>query len=101
MDPELESSITLPALVPIYLDLTRHDCEDILKASQPFLIWPDAHSGRIMVQPDLLPGSAEACGVAAGLTPDQARKLGFDERLLGAIDQAHRDRMTAPHTGKH
>lgn len=99
-DHALEGSIVLPALVPIYQDLTHHDCDNIKDASQAFLVWPDARSGHIVVQADLLPGSAGACGIPAELTPDQARKLGFDESLLGAIEQAHRMAAAAPRPAK-
>jgi hypothetical protein len=99
-DGALESSTVFPALLPIYEELTRHDCDDVIEQSKSFLIWPDEGTGHVVVQPDQLPGAAAGCGVPAQLTLDQARKLGFDDKLLNAIDQGHRHWMAASQTPK-
>ena len=48
--PPLERSISAPDLMPTYKELTKHDCDDHYKESQPFLIWPDATTGRVMIE---------------------------------------------------
>jgi hypothetical protein len=89
-DRFLERSVSTSDLLPVYRELTRHECDDTYPVDQPFLVWPDAKFGTVMIQADHLPGCCEACGIAVSLKPEQARKLGFSESFLQAIDEAHR-----------
>lgn len=89
-DPVLEKSISVLGLLTAYKEATKHECDDTYSDAQTFLIWPDAASGEVMIQADRLPGCCEACGIEAGLTIDEARKLGASETLLQAISVAHR-----------
>jgi hypothetical protein len=86
----LERSISVPGMVAIYEEFTAHDCDDTFEENQAFLLWPDAASGKVMIQADHLPGCCEACGTAVGLTAEQARLLGFTEEFLLSIAEAHR-----------
>ena len=92
--PPVEKSISAPDLIPTYKELTKHECDDLYQDSQPFIIWPDAAIGQVMIEADALPGCCEACGYEVGITLDLARKLGFAEDFLASIQQAH-DRSTA------
>lgn len=94
--PPIEKSISAPGLVPTYKELTKHECDDLYQDSQPFLIWPDAATGQVMIEADALPGCCEACGYEVGLTMDQARKLGVAEDFLASIQQAHDRSVAAP-----
>lgn len=87
--PPIEKSISAPDLVPTYKELTKHECDDLYKESQPFLIWPDASTGQVMIEADALPGCCEACGYEVGIALDQARRLGFADDFLSSIQQAH------------
>jgi hypothetical protein len=88
--PGLDRLISVPGLVEAYRAATRHECDDTYSNDQPFLIWPDAKSGKVMMQADRLPGCCEACGIETGLTLDEARKLGFSESFLQAVNEAQR-----------
>lgn len=85
----LEKSASVAGLVGTYGEATHHECDDIFSDGQPFLIWPDANSGKVAVQADRLPGCCEACGIEVDLTLEQARKLGFSETFLQSIRDAH------------
>jgi len=88
-DPPLEKSISARGLLPKYRELTNHECDNVYTESQPFLIWPDASSGHVILVADVLAGCCRSCDVETGLTLEQARKLGFDESFLKAIQEAH------------
>jgi hypothetical protein len=89
-DPPLEKSISALGLLAMYRELTKHQCDDVYTDSQAFLIWPDAASGRVMLEADGLGGCCQACGIEVGLTVDEARELGFDEGFLHSVQEAHR-----------
>jgi hypothetical protein len=89
-DSAMEKSISVEGLVAAYQEATHHQCEDVYSDQQAFLIWPDAKSGKVMIQADRLPGCCDACGIEIGLAPEQARKLGFSETFLQAIRDAHK-----------
>ena len=88
-DSTLERSISVAELLQAYREATHHECDETYSEGQSFLIWPDAKSGKVMIQADRLPGCCEACGIETGLTLEQARKLGFVEAFLQAISDAH------------
>jgi hypothetical protein len=78
------------------------DCKDIFQDSQSYpqlsyQLWPDAASGKLIAEPFGLPQVAAPCAEHLELTIEQARKIGFDETLLTAIEQAHKDFMSAAH----
>jgi hypothetical protein len=89
-DPALEKSVSAVELLNVYREATHHQCDETYPDDQPFLIWPDANSGKVMIQADRLPGCCEACGIETGFTLEQARKLGFSEAFLQTISDAHR-----------
>jgi hypothetical protein len=86
----LEKSVSVDGLLQAYREATHHECDQTYPDDQSFLIWPDANSGKVMIQADRLPGCCEACGIETGLTLEQARKLGFSETFLQAISDAHK-----------
>lgn len=86
----VEKSIHVPGLLQAYKDATHHQCDGAYSEDESFLVWPDAKSGRVMIQADRLPGCCEACGIVIGLSLNQARSLGFSEAFLQAIGDAHR-----------
>ena len=88
-DSALEKSISVVGLVGAYREATHHECDDIYSDDQSFLIWPDADSGKVVIQADRLPGCCEACGIRISLTLEQARKLGFSKAFLQTISDAH------------
>lgn len=90
MDGSTVGALVLPGLKTMAVAAADADCKDAFLDSQPFLIWPDAQQGTLVAQPFDLPHVVEACANEINLTRDQSRKLGFDESLLGAIEQAHR-----------
>lgn len=97
-DGKTTGTLILPALQKISLAAADADCKDVFQGQQPFLMWPDAKRGTLVAQPCDLPHVVQACAIEIHLTMDHARKLGFDESLLTAIEQAHR-RTTV--TSKH
>jgi hypothetical protein len=92
-DSALEKSVLVLGLLQAYREATHHECDQTYSDDQSFLIWPDANSGKVMIQADRLPGCCEACGIETGLTLEQARKLGFSEAFLRAISDAHKKLM--------
>lgn len=85
-----ERSLSVPELLQAYKEATNHECDKTYSDDQSFLIWPDAESGKVMIQADRLPGCCESCGIEIGLTLEQARKLGFSDTFLQAIGDAHK-----------
>jgi hypothetical protein len=83
-------ALVLPALQKMNAASADAECKDAFQNPQPFLIWPDAKHETLVAQPFDLPHVVQACANEIQLTMDQARKLGFDEVLLSAIQQAHR-----------
>jgi hypothetical protein len=93
MDGSTVGALNVPALRPLSLAKADKDCKDIfhdLEAPQTYQLWPDAKSGTLIAEPFGLPHVAAGCADPLALTADQARKLGFDETLLSALVQAHR-----------
>jgi hypothetical protein len=66
------------------------DCAGYFQDERPFVLWPDAESGTLVAEVAGLPHVALPCKNELKLQIDQARKLGFDESLLQAIEEAHR-----------
>jgi hypothetical protein len=83
-------ALIVPALRAMTLARADEDCKDAFRDPQPYQLWPDAKSGTLIAEPFDLPHVVAVCADDLQLTPDQARKLGFDEILLSAIAQAHR-----------
>jgi hypothetical protein len=65
------------------------DCKDAFNDPQSYMIWPEAKSGMLMVEPFDLPHVVQACANDMTLTLDQAQKLGFSADLLKALAAAH------------
>jgi hypothetical protein len=90
-DGSTMGALVLPALKEMLVASADADCKDAFQDPQSFLMWPDAKHEMLVAQPFDLPHVVQACADEIDLTMVQARKLGFDESLLGAIEQAHRD----------
>jgi hypothetical protein len=95
-DGSTVGALVLPALQKMNASSADADCKDAFQNPQPFLIWPDAKHETLVAQPFDLPHVVQACANEIDLTMDQARKLGFDEALLSAIQQAHRRTVVKP-----
>jgi hypothetical protein len=52
----LERSVSVLGLIAVYKEMTGHGCYETFEENQAFLIWPDAASGKVMIQADHLPG---------------------------------------------
>ncbi|HEY2857557.1 MAG TPA: hypothetical protein VGJ21_04025 [Terracidiphilus sp.] len=80
-------------IVPALLEMSRAkadaECKDALEDGLSYQLWPDAKTGTLVAEPFDLPHVVAACAEDLSLTPAQARKLGFDESILTAIEQAH------------
>jgi len=96
VDGSTAGALILPALQKMNLAAANGDCKDAFQDPQSFLLWPDAASGTLVAMPFDLPFATQACANPIKLTIDQARKLGFSESLLGAIEQANRQTGAAP-----
>jgi hypothetical protein len=96
MDGSTAGALILPALQKMNLAAAGPDCKDAFQDPQSFLLWPDAKSGTLVAMPFDLPHATQACASQINLTIGQARKLGFSESLLGAIEQANRQSGVTP-----
>jgi hypothetical protein len=88
-DGSTMGALVLPALQRINRAAANADCKDAFLDPQGFQLWPDAKHETLVAQPFDLPHVVQACANEINLTLDQARKLGFDESLLTAIQEAH------------
>ena len=99
MDETPLGMVDSPALRSIYLAAVSKaakaispDCMDALsQMAGPFMLWPDAGQGGLMVQPSRLPHVSAACGVPVLMGIDTLRRQGVQPALLNAIATAHRD----------
>jgi hypothetical protein len=82
--------LRLPGLKVIYAAVEDDDCKRYFEDERSFVLWPDAGSGTLIAEVAGLPHVALPCKNDLKLTIEQARKLGFDESLLQAIEKAHR-----------
>jgi hypothetical protein len=82
--------LIVPALYAMTLAKADKNCQDAYENPQPYQLWPDAKSGTLTAEPFGLPLVLAGCVNDLALTPDQARRLGFDDTLLNAITQANR-----------
>ena len=84
--------LSLPELQAIYAaaEDPASDCAGYFQDERPFVLWPDAESGTLVAEVAGLPHVALPCKNELKLTIEQARKLGFDETLLQAVEEAHR-----------
>ena len=82
-------ALIVPALRVMTQAKADKECKDAFRNPQSYQLWPDAKSGTLTAEPFGLPHVVAACADDITLTPDQARKVGFDETLLSAIAQAH------------
>lgn len=95
-DGSTVGALVLPALQKMNIAAADADCKDAFQNPQSFVMWPDAKHETLVAQPFNLPRVVQACANKIDLTMDQARKLGFDESLLTAIGQAHRQTSVTP-----
>ena len=82
--------VILPELQTIYAAAQEDYCKDYFADERPFALWPDAESATLVAEVAGLSHVASPCKNELKLTIEQARKLGFDESLLRAIEKAHR-----------
>jgi len=90
--------LTLPELQVIYATAQEDHCKDYFEDERSFVLWPDAESGTLVAEVAGLPHVALPCKNELKLTIEKARKLGFDESLLEAIQEAHRAAATGSTT---
>lgn len=95
-DGSTMGALVLPALTKILTAAADAECKDAFQDPQSFLMWPDAQHGTLVAQPFDLPHVVQGCAKEIDLTMEQARKLGFDESLLGAIEKAHSQIAATP-----
>lgn len=89
--------VTSPVLHDLYVTALRaspdapewSECGDALEDAHTLLVWPDAESDGLMVQPSDMPHVVAACAAAASIPTATLRKLGVNARLLDAVDAAH------------
>ncbi|MFZ0273103.1 MAG: hypothetical protein WB524_15390 [Acidobacteriaceae bacterium] len=90
VDGTASSQLIMPSLSSVVVSRADGECKQALEEENlSFLVWPDAKSGVLMVNPTGLPHVVQACEEPLGLTIDQARKLGFSDALLDSVAQAH------------
>jgi len=82
--------LRMPELKVVYAAAEDDYCQDYFKDKRSFVLWPDAESGTLVAEVAGLPHVALPCKNELKLTIEQARKLGFDEPLLQAIEESHR-----------
>jgi hypothetical protein len=84
--------ITMPALTALALGRADRECKSALEDSGElvFQAWPDARRDQLMIKANGQPHVTQACEETIGLSIGEARKLGFTEEVLDAIEQAHR-----------
>lgn len=90
-------ALVVPALKPMSIAKADKDCADAFSDPLSYQLWPDAKTGTLVAEPFDLPHVVAACADDLALTLDQARKLGFADSLLTAIDQAHRQYAQTKH----
>jgi hypothetical protein len=98
MDETPLGMVGSPALRSFYLaavskiaDAISPNCMEVLgTVAGPFMLWPDAKQGGLMVQPSRLPHAFAACGVPVVIGIDMLRRQGVQPALLDAIATAHR-----------
>ena len=90
--------LILPQLQLMYVaaEDADADCKGLFEDKQPIFLWPDAESGTLIAEVADFPHVAAPCKNELKLTIEQARKLGFDESLLLAIEEAHRVAVARP-----
>ncbi len=99
MDETPLGMVDSPALRSIYLAAVSRaakaispNCMGALsQMAGPFMLWPDARQGGLMIQPLRLPHASAACGVPALMGIDMLRRHGVQPALLNAIATAHRN----------
>ena len=96
MDGSTVGALVLPSLQPLAVAAAVDDCKDAFSDAQPFQIWLDAKRGTLVAQPFGLPHAAQVCAQEMHLTIDQARKMGFSESILAALEQAHLQMAATP-----
>ncbi len=80
----------LAAVSPAAIAISPNCMEVLGTMAGPFMLWPDAERGGLMVQPSRLPHAFAACGVPAVIGIDTLRQQGVHPALLDAIATAHR-----------
>lgn len=88
-DGSPEASLILPALNSSNLSEADGDCKRAFKIQQTYLIWPDAKRGELIAEASDLPHVVQGCAQELRLSIEEARKLGFSNDLLSAIELAH------------
>jgi len=83
--------LVLAELQKLYLAAEEGDCKDYFEDKQSFLLWPDSKSGALVAEVAGLPHVAAPCKIDFKLTLEQARKLGFSEELLRAIQDGQQE----------
>jgi hypothetical protein len=94
IDGATTSGISTSGLTELALNKSVKDseCKKALESlgQLEFQVWPDAKRGQLVIKPIGLPHVVQACEEDIGLSIPEARKQGFSEAILGAIEQARR-----------
>jgi hypothetical protein len=88
-DGSTVGALVLPALLPMTIAAADADCKEVFSDGQSFQIWLDAKRGTLVAQPFGMVHAVSACAQEINLTIEQARKMGFSEKILEALEQAH------------
>lgn len=83
-------TIDSPMLDQMSKVATSDGCKEVFDSAQVYQIWPDTRKGVLIAHATGLPHVTQGCAEDLPLSSDQARKLGFNESFLAALDQAHR-----------
>lgn len=93
-DDPAERLIVSSKLTALYVAAqSDKECRDVLSnwnGGLGFALWPDAAGDGIAIEANNLPHVVKACGPDQTIAMPELRKLGVDDALLGAIEEAHR-----------
>ena len=98
MDETPRGVVGSPALRSLYLAtagkaikaISPACMESMNQMAGPFMLWPDARQGGLMLHPVGLPHVSAGCGIPALIGIDMLRRQGVQPALLDAIATAHR-----------
>jgi hypothetical protein len=91
-DGAASPGIVMPSLTQLAVGRADPECKRALEDSGElvFQVWPDARRGQLMIKATGQPHVTQACEETIGLPISEAKKFGFSEEVLDAIEQAHR-----------
>jgi hypothetical protein len=101
--PEVCSNDTIdsPKLDEMSRKATSGECKRVFDSAQDYQVWPDAKRGALVALATGLPHVIQGCAMELSLSANEARGLGFDEGLLEALEEAHREYLVPSNSAKH